>query len=267
VGAGYGHPYDDGEGRSPGRVHGRVHGHGHGRSPPAGDPAESPSLVSFSMTDGSTISKLAVDDNGRAYFHDASPIHGGAGGAGGAGGVGGVGGAGGVGGVGGGGGGVGAGLFRVDGRGKKHQCPQCPKRFNRPSSLRIHVNTHTGARRTSPPPSRFTSVFGTQLIPLSLPSLLIYSIFNLFWIFFGLFGFCVHALQLSTARTQTAAASSTSTPTCADTTATTAWPRRLRCTPHDTTAGADRAGTRVPTPVGRRARCSMSRHMGSRRGR
>ncbi|KAF7981767.1 hypothetical protein HWV62_31835 [Athelia sp. TMB] len=33
-----------------------------------------------------------------------------------------------------------------DARGKKHQCPQCPKRFNRPSSLRIHVNTHTGAR-------------------------------------------------------------------------------------------------------------------------
>lgn len=30
-----------------------------------------------------------------------------------------------------------------------HQCPQCPKRFNRPSSLRIHVNTHTGEKRTS----------------------------------------------------------------------------------------------------------------------
>ncbi|RXW19963.1 hypothetical protein EST38_g5898 [Candolleomyces aberdarensis] len=29
--------------------------------------------------------------------------------------------------------------------GKKHICPTCLKRFNRPSSLRIHVNTHTGA--------------------------------------------------------------------------------------------------------------------------
>ncbi|KAF9037067.1 hypothetical protein BJ165DRAFT_1353811, partial [Panaeolus papilionaceus] len=29
--------------------------------------------------------------------------------------------------------------------GKKHVCPTCNKRFNRPSSLRIHVNTHTGA--------------------------------------------------------------------------------------------------------------------------
>ncbi|KAJ7062563.1 hypothetical protein C8F01DRAFT_1056391 [Mycena amicta] len=28
---------------------------------------------------------------------------------------------------------------------RKHVCPQCGKRFNRPSSLRIHVNTHTGA--------------------------------------------------------------------------------------------------------------------------
>ncbi|KAJ7140556.1 hypothetical protein C8R43DRAFT_1017467 [Mycena crocata] len=31
------------------------------------------------------------------------------------------------------------------GEGKKHVCPTCAKRFNRPSSLRIHVNTHTGA--------------------------------------------------------------------------------------------------------------------------
>ncbi|KAF9461442.1 hypothetical protein BDZ94DRAFT_1221397, partial [Collybia nuda] len=29
--------------------------------------------------------------------------------------------------------------------GKKHVCSTCFKRFNRPSSLRIHVNTHTGA--------------------------------------------------------------------------------------------------------------------------
>jgi len=33
------------------------------------------------------------------------------------------------------------------GSGKKHVCPTCFKRFNRPSSLRIHVNTHTGATR------------------------------------------------------------------------------------------------------------------------
>ncbi|KAJ7500047.1 hypothetical protein FB451DRAFT_49653 [Mycena latifolia] len=33
----------------------------------------------------------------------------------------------------------------VAGEGKKHVCPTCLKRFNRPSSLRIHVNTHTGA--------------------------------------------------------------------------------------------------------------------------
>jgi hypothetical protein len=31
--------------------------------------------------------------------------------------------------------------------GKKHVCSTCFKRFNRPSSLRIHVNTHTGATR------------------------------------------------------------------------------------------------------------------------
>ncbi|KAK0212070.1 hypothetical protein DFS33DRAFT_1228440, partial [Desarmillaria ectypa] len=28
---------------------------------------------------------------------------------------------------------------------KKHVCTVCNKGFNRPSSLRIHVNTHTGA--------------------------------------------------------------------------------------------------------------------------
>lgn len=34
------------------------------------------------------------------------------------------------------------------GLGKKHVCKTCNKRFNRPSSLRIHINTHTGATRT-----------------------------------------------------------------------------------------------------------------------
>ncbi|KAK7443770.1 hypothetical protein VKT23_015554 [Stygiomarasmius scandens] len=32
-----------------------------------------------------------------------------------------------------------------DGDEKKHVCTLCSKRFNRPSSLRIHMNTHTGA--------------------------------------------------------------------------------------------------------------------------
>ncbi|KAI0046318.1 hypothetical protein FA95DRAFT_1494207 [Auriscalpium vulgare] len=30
--------------------------------------------------------------------------------------------------------------------GKRHACPHCYKRFNRPSSLEIHINTHTGVR-------------------------------------------------------------------------------------------------------------------------
>ena len=37
---------------------------------------------------------------------------------------------------------------RDDGSEKKHPCPQCGKAFNRPSSLRIHQNTHTGEKRT-----------------------------------------------------------------------------------------------------------------------
>ena len=35
--------------------------------------------------------------------------------------------------------------------GKRHTCPHCTKRFNRPSSLRIHLNTHTGAKRKLTP--------------------------------------------------------------------------------------------------------------------
>ncbi|KAK7001713.1 hypothetical protein R3P38DRAFT_2558601, partial [Favolaschia claudopus] len=30
--------------------------------------------------------------------------------------------------------------------GKKYVCKQCGKRFSRPSSLKIHINTHTGAQ-------------------------------------------------------------------------------------------------------------------------
>lgn len=36
-----------------------------------------------------------------------------------------------------------------DGDDKKHVCTTCHKKFNRPSSLRIHMNTHTGATRKS----------------------------------------------------------------------------------------------------------------------
>lgn len=32
---------------------------------------------------------------------------------------------------------------------RRHLCPKCGKRFNRPSSLKIHLNTHTGAKRES----------------------------------------------------------------------------------------------------------------------
>jgi len=71
------------------------------------------SVVSFTFSDGSTVTKMTIDDEIRSRFREV--------------------------------GSRGA-TFRVEGRGKKHQCPQCPKRFNRPSSLRIHVNTHTGAR-------------------------------------------------------------------------------------------------------------------------
>jgi Zinc finger, C2H2 type len=35
---------------------------------------------------------------------------------------------------------------------KMHQCPVCPKSFPRPSGLETHMNSHTGARRTSTVP-------------------------------------------------------------------------------------------------------------------
>jgi len=42
------------------------------------------------------------------------------------------------------------GVNTLDALGRKHVCPTCFKRFNRPSSLRIHLNTHTGATRKYP---------------------------------------------------------------------------------------------------------------------
>jgi hypothetical protein len=41
----------------------------------------------------------------------------------------------------------GSGSYLEGDKGKKHECTHCSKRFNRPSSLRIHVNTHTGLKR------------------------------------------------------------------------------------------------------------------------
>ena len=38
---------------------------------------------------------------------------------------------------------------QADGDERRHACRVCGKAFNRPSSLAIHVNTHTGAKRTS----------------------------------------------------------------------------------------------------------------------
>lgn len=32
---------------------------------------------------------------------------------------------------------------------RRHECVKCGKKFNRPSSLKIHLNTHTGAKRKS----------------------------------------------------------------------------------------------------------------------
>lgn len=39
---------------------------------------------------------------------------------------------------------------------KKHICSKCSGRFSRPSSLRIHQNTHTGATRTFQSPLNFS---------------------------------------------------------------------------------------------------------------
>ncbi|EKM58789.1 uncharacterized protein PHACADRAFT_248877 [Phanerochaete carnosa HHB-10118-sp] len=52
-------------------------------------------------------------------------------------------------------GGAGGPMVSVASEEKKHCCPHCLKRFNRPSSLSIHVNTHTGAKRESCLPPRF----------------------------------------------------------------------------------------------------------------
>lgn len=54
--------------------------------------------------------------------------------------------------------------------GKKYRCGTCGKRFNRPSSLRIHVNTHTGATRKHllPPTSSISAGDLVLLIRLSL---------------------------------------------------------------------------------------------------
>ena len=48
------------------------------------------------------------------------------------------------------------GVNTLDALGRKHVCPTCFKRFNRPSSLRIHLNTHTGATRKY---SLFVSIY------------------------------------------------------------------------------------------------------------
>lgn len=41
---------------------------------------------------------------------------------------------------------------------RRHACPECGKAFNRPSSLAIHVNTHTGAKRECYHPARAHSL-------------------------------------------------------------------------------------------------------------
>jgi len=46
----------------------------------------------------------------------------------------------------------------LDALGRKHVCPTCFKRFSRPSSLRIHLNTHTGATRKYPLWVLFSSI-------------------------------------------------------------------------------------------------------------
>ena len=54
---------------------------------------------------------------------------------------------------------------------KKHQCPYCKKLFHRPVSLGVHINTHTGDKRTSIIPLRspgaFLFFFFSRLYPNS----------------------------------------------------------------------------------------------------
>ena len=60
--------------------------------------------------------------------------------------------------------------------GRRHACPHCAKRFNRPSSLAIHVNTHTGDKRRRfpgfPPLLVLTNPAASPLsIQMSVPKL------------------------------------------------------------------------------------------------
>jgi hypothetical protein len=45
---------------------------------------------------------------------------------------------------------------------RKHVCPRCQKRFNRPSSLKTHLHTHTGSKR-----KHLSSAFKSALAILS----------------------------------------------------------------------------------------------------
>lgn len=60
--------------------------------------------------------------------------------------------------------------------GRRHACPHCAKRFNRPSSLAIHVNTHTGDKRGRFPgcsfaPPVLTNPAASLSIQMSVPKL------------------------------------------------------------------------------------------------
>ncbi|EIW80485.1 hypothetical protein CONPUDRAFT_82708 [Coniophora puteana RWD-64-598 SS2] len=47
-------------------------------------------------------------------------------------------------------------------RERKHQCPSCNKTFDRPSSLAVHMNTHTGSKPFGCPVSGCTKRFAVQ---------------------------------------------------------------------------------------------------------